>query len=117
VHGTKELPLAIEIASYTPAQVEAGKQRYNTAVAGATPSPACAACHRQETGVDHSPYFMAQFTDAALLSTIETGVNSDDQYQTSVAHKMTFTGANDKAGIVPYLRSLDPNLLPNEQAQ
>jgi hypothetical protein len=59
---------------------------------------------------------MAQFSDAALLSTIETGVNSDDGYKTQAPHVMTFTSATDKAGIVPYLRSLDPNLLPDEQA-
>jgi hypothetical protein len=116
-YGTKELPLAVEIAAYTPAQVTAGRQRYNAAVAGATPSPACATCHRQATGVDHSPYYMAQFSDAALLSTIETGVNSDDGYKTQAPHVMTFTSATDKAGIVPYLRSLDPNLLPDEQAE
>jgi hypothetical protein len=116
-YATKELPLAIEITAYTPAQVTAGRQRYNTAVAGATPSPACATCHRAATGVDHSPYYMSQYTDAALLSTIEAGLNTDDNYQTQAPHKMTFSGAADKAGIVPYLRSLDPNLLPDEQAQ
>lgn len=116
-HDAKELPLTVEIAAYTAAQVAAGKQRYNTAVAGATPSPACATCHRSATGVDHSPYYMSQYTDAALLSTIETGVNTDDNYQTKAPHKMTFGSATDKAGIVPYLRSLDPNLLPEQQAQ
>lgn len=116
-YAAKELPLALQITAYTAAQVTAGRQRYNAAVAGATPSAACATCHRAATGVDHSPYYMSQFTDAALLSTIESGVNTDDNYQTQAPHKMTFTGAADKAGIVPYLRSLDPNLLPDEQAQ
>ncbi len=115
-YGTKELPLAVQITAYTPAQVTAGRQRYNTAVAGASPSAACSTCHRSATGVDHSPYYMSQFTDAALLTTIETGVNTDDNYQTEAPHKMTFAGAADKAGIVPYLRSLDPNLLPDQQA-
>ncbi len=115
-YGTKELPLAVQITAYTPAQVTAGRQRYNTAVAGASPSAACSTCHRSATGVDHSPYYMSQFTDAALLATIETGVNTDDNYQTEAPHKMTFAGAADKAGIVPYLRSLDPNLLPDQQA-
>ncbi|HYX38657.1 MAG TPA: hypothetical protein VE954_36600 [Oligoflexus sp.] len=112
----KEVPLAITIATYTAAQVTAGRQRYNTAVAGATPSPACATCHRSATGVDHSPYYLSQFSDAAVLSTVETGLNTDDNYQTEAPHKMTFTGAADKAGIVAYLRSLDPNLFPDQQA-
>jgi hypothetical protein len=116
-YAAMEFPLAVQITAYTAAQVTAGRQRYNTAVAGATPSPACATCHRSATGVDHSPYYMSQFTDAAILSTIETGVNTDDNYQTEAPHKMTFGSAADKAGIVPYLRSLDPNLLPDEQAQ
>lgn len=113
--GSKEIPLTIQVTAYTAAQVTAGKQRYETAVAGATPSAACATCHRSATGIDHSPYYMAQYTDAALLSTIETGVNSDDNYQTKSPHKMTFATPAAKAGIVPYLRSLDPNLLPSEQ--
>jgi len=113
--GSTEIPLAIQVTAYTAAQVTAGKQRYETAVAGATPSAACATCHRSASGIDHSPYYMAQFTDAALLSTIETGVNSDDNYQTKSPHKMTFATPAAKAGIVPYLRSLDPNLLPSEQ--
>lgn len=114
--GSTEIPLAVEIAAYTAAQVTAGRNRYNTAVAGATPSPACATCHRSATGVDHSPYYLSQFSDAAVLSTVETGLNTDDNYQTEAAHKMTFATAADKAGIIPYLRSLDPNLLPDEQA-
>jgi hypothetical protein len=113
--GATEIPLAIQVTAYTAAQVTAGKQRYDAAVAGATPSPACATCHRAAQGVDHSPYYMSQYTDAALLSTIETGLNTDDQYQTKTPHKMTFATAAAKAGIVPYLRSLDPNLLPAEQ--
>ncbi len=114
-YGSAQISLAIQIANYTAAQVNAGRQRYETAVAGATPSPSCASCHRAATGVDHSPYYMSQYSDAALLSTIELGVNSDDNYQTKTPHKMSFTNAADKAGIVPYLRSLDPNLLPSEQ--
>ncbi len=114
-YGTTQISLAIQIATYTSAQITAGKQRYEAAVAGATPSPACATCHRAATGIDHSPYYMAQYSDAALLSTIELGVNSDDNYQTKTPHKMSFSSATDKAGIVPYLRSLDPNLLPSEQ--
>lgn len=113
--GSTEIPLAIQVTAYTAAQVTAGKQRYETAVAGATPSAACSTCHRSASGIDHSPYYMAQYTDAALLSTIETGVNSDDNYQTKSPHKMTFATPAAKAGIVPYLRSLDPNLLPAEQ--
>lgn len=113
--GSTEIPLAIQVSAYTAAQVTAGRQRYETAVAGATPSAACATCHRSATGIDHSPYYMAQFTDAALLSTIEAGLNTDDNYKTKSPHKMTFATPAAKAGIVPYLRSLDPNLLPSEQ--
>ncbi|WP_141732535.1 cytochrome c [Oligoflexus tunisiensis] len=111
-YGTTELPLAVTITAYTAAQITAGLNRYNTANGA---SPACASCHRQATGVDHSPYLMSQFSDAALLSTIETGTNSDDGYKTETPHMMTFANATDKAGIIAYLRSLDPNLLPEQQ--
>ncbi|MFW7377579.1 MAG: c-type cytochrome [Oligoflexus sp.] len=106
--GETSSSLTAEIAAYTPEQLAAGAERYNNAVAGDTPSPSCASCHAAENGVDHSPYFMAQFTDAGILSTIETGINSDDDYQTSAPHQMTFSSEEQKNGIVAYLRSLDP---------
>ncbi|MDQ3234008.1 MAG: hypothetical protein M3Q07_19535 [Pseudobdellovibrionaceae bacterium] len=116
-YGAMELSLPVTITAYTPAQVAAGKQRYDTAVGGANPSPSCASCHKTPDGVDHSPNYLTEYSDAGTLSFVETGFNSDIQFQTEVPHKMTFAGAGDKAGIVAYLRSLDPNLLPEEQGQ
>lgn len=109
--------ISIQIASYTPAQVALGKSRYLNAVPTPPGSPACASCHIATTGADHSPYLMAQFSDAAILGSIELGVNGDDGYQLKVMHKLTFASPEEKAGIVPYLRSLDPKLLPNQQPQ
>ncbi|MCX6130404.1 MAG: cytochrome c, partial [Proteobacteria bacterium] len=104
----KKLAAATTIATYTTAQITDGKARYTTAVAGATPSPSCLSCHGAQGGANHSPTWMAQFSDAALLSTIETGVNSDVNYKTKVAHKMTFAAPAQRDGIVAYLRSLPP---------
>ncbi|WP_141734011.1 c-type cytochrome [Oligoflexus tunisiensis] len=115
--GSAEMPLALEIAEYTAAQVAAGKQRYNTEVTGETYSPACASCHRTDRGANHSPYLMANYSDPGLLATIEAGVNTDDNWESNIPHKMIFANDAEKSGIVPYLRSLDPNLLPKDQVQ
>lgn len=110
--GTQESSTTLQISAYTPAQIAAGKARYNTAVAGATPSPACKSCHNGSGNApDHSPLLFAAFSDAGLLQTIETGVNGDDGYTTSITHKWTFNSAAEKASIVPFLRSIDPTTL------
>ncbi len=100
-------PITVTITPYTAAQVAAGKQRFTTAVTGATPSPACAACHTPPNGVDNSPYFEANYPDAGILSFVATGVNSDDGYKSATPHVMTFTTPDQKAGIVAYLRSIN----------
>ncbi|WP_141734000.1 hypothetical protein [Oligoflexus tunisiensis] len=105
-YGAEEISLAATISAYTSAQVAAGKQRYNTAVEGATPSPSCITCHGGGDGRSHGAFSL--YSDAGQLAFIETGVNSDDDYETEAPHKMTFASADGKAGIVPYLRSLDP---------
>lgn len=102
------LPHTISVAAYTPEQTAAGRARYSTAVEGATPSPTCASCHRAQGGRNHSPLFMSQYSDAGILSSVENGLNSDDNFQLRVTHRMTFATPEAKAGIVPYLRSLDP---------
>ncbi len=103
-----EAPLAVLLSAYTPEQTAAGRVRYTAAVEGATPSPSCASCHRAEGGRNHSPFFTSQYTDAGILSSVETGTNSDDQYKLKVTHLQTFATPEAKAGIVPYLRSLNP---------
>lgn len=103
-----EAPHTLMVAAYTPEQIAAGRARYNTAVEGATPSPSCASCHRAQGGVNHSPLFTAQYSDAGILSSVENGQNADDGYTLPVTHRMTFATPEAKAGIVPYLRSLDP---------
>lgn len=107
-YGTIEMTVPMLIAPYTAAQRNTGKDRYNTAVTGANPSPACTTCHRSEQAHNHSPSIIASYTDAGLLSFIETGVNSDDQRKSGSPHEMTFANADDKSGIIAYLRSLDP---------
>ncbi|WP_141733959.1 hypothetical protein [Oligoflexus tunisiensis] len=107
-YGTIEMTVPMLIVPYTVAQRNTGKARYNTAVEGATPSPACTTCHRSEQAHNHSPSIIASYTDAGLLSFIETGVNSDDKKTSVIPHKMTFANADDKSGIIAYLRSLDP---------
>lgn len=106
----ENLDIEVSIAQYTPAQVAAGSERYNNDVTDNVPTRSCASCHQSENGIDHSPFFMAQFSDAGILSTIETGVNSDDDYNTSIPHQWGFDNDDQKNGIVAYLRSLDPLL-------
>ncbi len=105
----KKISLAATIAPYTVQQLTDGSARYTTAVAGATPSPSCQSCHGAQGGANHSPTYLSQFGDAAILSTIETGKNSEDGYMTQIAHKMTFATPAQRAGIVAFLRSLPPS--------
>jgi mono/diheme cytochrome c family protein len=104
----KKKSLATTVSAYTAQQLNDGRARYTTAVAGATPSPSCQSCHGVAGGANHSPTYLARFGDAAVLSTIETGLNPEDGYKTSVAHKMTFATPAQRAGITAYLRSLAP---------
>lgn len=107
----KKLTLPVTIAAYTAQQLNDGRARYTAAVAGATPSPSCQSCHGVQGGANHSPTFLAQFADASILATIETGKNPEDGFMTKIAHNMTFATPAQRAGIVAYLRSLPP--MPN----
>jgi len=110
-------PLEIQVAAYTPEQVAAGKRRYLNSITTPEASPACASCHITPDGPNHSPYLMSQFSETGLLGSVETGLNSDDGYRLGIPHMMKFTDATERAGIIPYLRSLDPKLLPEEQSK
>jgi len=112
---TLTLPLLVKVSGYGPEQVTMGRKRYVSATEGNNPSPSCASCHSTVTGADHSPYLMTQFSDEGLLSSIETGVNSDDGYRLKVLHKQTFSDPLERLSIVPYLRTLDPKLTPDQQ--
>lgn len=112
-YGALEEKAKFQITAYTPAQVASGKARYNTAVGGATPSPACASCHNGSGNApSHSPTFLASYSDPSILSVVETGLNTDLDFELSVPHKWTFNSAAERASIVPYLRSIDPSTVP-----
>lgn len=114
------------VADYTSEQVQAGETRYHTA--GSDDRAACASCHQQAGGADHTPTEMAFHDDAALLSVVTAGRYPDrcltDEgeectcdtadcslvpgYVLSVDHTWNLT-EQEADGIVPYLRSLPPS--------
>lgn len=111
------------VAAYTSEQVTAGEARYTTD--GADDRQACASCHQEAGGADHTPTEMAFHDDAALLVVVTEGHYPDQcltdegepcscgtdgcslvpGYVLSVDHSWNLS-ETEAAGIVPYLRSL-----------
>jgi hypothetical protein len=115
----------VMVATYTADQVQAGATRYTTE--GGDDRQACASCHQQAGGADHTPTEMAFHEDAALLLVITAGHYPDQcltdsgeectcdtsgcervpGYVLEVEHTWNLT-EDEASGIVPYLRSLPP---------
>lgn len=113
VSGATRVDAELIVAEYDPAVVAAGEVRYT---APANPEgaqrTACASCHAQANGVDHSPLELAFFQDADILSAITTGMypatEEYDGYVLQGVNHMWNLDAAEQAGIVPYLRALAP---------
>jgi len=98
----------VTVNAYTPAQHDDGKARYT---ADAASGPACSSCHGPQKGApDHTPTVIGQFTDEEVAKTIESGVDPLGQ-ALPVEHKWSISD-KEKAGLLPYLRSLDPKGFP-----
>lgn len=108
VSGAKRVSATIVVTAYQAADVAAGSKRYNNPDdATAAQRSACVGCHGLANGVDHSPLQMAYYADDEILSAITTGMYPDGYTLRGVNHAWNVTDA-EKAGIVPYLRSLAP---------
>ncbi len=97
----------LHVQSYDAAAYDLGKARYMNGSDDGK-DPACTKCHdAQNGGIDHSPATMAGDQDPDVQAIITTGIVSEHPI-TSVVHKWTATGP-ELAGLVSYLRSLEPN--------
>jgi hypothetical protein len=96
------------IAQYDPAVVQAGRDRYYDMSKPGGSDEACYTCHGSVQGADHSPLEMSWFEDADILAAVLDGKYPSDGYVLkNVDHRWTMTEAQ-KAGIVPFLRQLQP---------
>jgi mono/diheme cytochrome c family protein len=102
--GDQRAETTLTIATYEAAKVTAGASRYTMGAAGA---PACAGCHGLANGVDHSPLQLAYYADEDILAAITTGKYPDGYELRGVQHAFMLA-EGERAGIVPYLRSLPP---------
>ena len=108
VSGDQKVSATIVVAQYDAAKVAEGSKRYNNPDnAAEAQRDACVGCHGLANGADHSPLQMAYFADDEILSAITTGAYPDGYELRGVNHAWNVTDA-EKAGIVPYLRSLAP---------
>jgi len=105
--GNQDLTATLTVTAYDTQVVEAGRNRYYTPANPGGKRIACSDCHTAVNGADHSPLEMEVFTDDEILSAIVTGAYPDGYVLKNVDHKWDLTDA-ERAGIVPYLRSLAP---------
>jgi mono/diheme cytochrome c family protein len=106
--GGVELEATLVVAQYDPDDVAIGAERYNEPVDAGQPGRiACQNCHGGPGGVDHTPLAMAYFEDHEILQVIVEGAYPDGGEVNDGNHIWDLTEA-EAAGIVPYLRSLQP---------
>lgn len=116
--GSTVLTSDLEVKAYTNDELAVGKTRYEQGTPGDGTRPACASCHQQEGGVDHSPLKMAGFDDPTVLGVIQNATYPDVAVGGSTTSAFSprgplkFTGHKwnlsdpEKEGILSYLRSL-----------
>jgi hypothetical protein len=105
--GGQKLEATLVVTAYTASVVNAGSDRYYTPANPGGAREACVTCHGNAQGADHSPLEMEVFTDDEILAAIVDGAYPDGYVLMNVDHKWALTDA-ERAGIVPYLRSLAP---------
>jgi hypothetical protein len=120
--GGKTYEADLQVATYTAAQYTLGQQRYmNPANAGAN-RMACAGCHAQANGVPHTPTEMAFADDQTLVTVITTGAYPPRMIDGKMVPGYTLQGtphkwdltADERTGIVAYLRALPPTIYEPE---
>lgn len=103
-----DLEATLAVLPYDAAVVADGDERYNNPVnANETTRIACQDCHGAPGGVDHTPLAMSYRNDADLLTIIADGMYPEGGEVNGGDHVWDLTEA-EAAGIVPYLRSLEP---------
>jgi hypothetical protein len=106
--GEIRLEATLEVLAYDPDDVAVGSERYNDPVnPNDTTRIACQDCHGGPDGVDHTPLAAAYFEDSEMLQIIADGVYPEGGEVNGGNHHWNLTEA-EAAGIVPYLRSLQP---------
>jgi hypothetical protein len=106
--GGLRLEAQLIVAAYDPADVAVGDGRYNDpASPNETDRIACQECHGGPDGVDHTPLALAYFSDAEVLEMVANGLYPEGTEVNEGNHHWNLTEA-EAAGIVPYLRSLQP---------
>lgn len=121
--GTQKAEATLTIASYPVAQYEAGKARY--AKGPNDKNPACMDCHAPGKGPDHTPTELDADTDDEIRNTFVTGTDPEGravdykgEFKTLLKgydHKWEVT-ADEKVGLVAYLRALKPLGFPEYDA-
>ena len=104
--GGTRAEATVIVSNYDRDIVTIGQNRYYD-MNGIGDRLACAACHNQPQGADHSPLEMEFFEDADILLAITDGMYPDGYVLKGVDHRWNLT-AEEAQGIVPYLRALAP---------
>ncbi len=103
----KTADTTLTVKGYDAASYDSGKARYMNGSDDGK-DPACTKCHdAQNGGIDHSPAALASDQDPDVQAIITTGIVNEHPI-TSVVHKWSATNS-ELAGLVIYLRSLEPN--------
>jgi hypothetical protein len=106
--GGIHLEATLEVLAYDAADVAVGDERYNDPVnPNDTDRIACQDCHGGPDGVDHTPLATSYRDDAEMLQIIADGTYPEGGEVNGGNHHWNLTEA-EAAGIVPYLRSLQP---------
>ncbi len=106
--GGIDLEASLVVLTYDSAVVAVGDQRYNAPEnANDTDRIACQDCHGDEQGVDHTPLAVSYRTDGELLQIITESMYPEGGLVLDGDHAWNLT-EGEAAGIVPYLRSLQP---------
>ncbi len=133
VKNGMEFTLELYVADYTADEIDLGKKRYYEPENPSATRRACASCHQQPGGADHSPLAIGFYDDAIVRAVATTGMSPKCVSQVSGSecvcggqdpgcyeipeeqrvlnvpggHSWEFT-ATELDAIVPYLRSLTP---------
>lgn len=94
----------LTVSSYTPAQYDAGKQRYTTEGAGNL--KACKSCHEtvtEENAPPHELGYVMQLSDAQFIEWVTTGKTGTRTAR--IKHTWEFANEAQKLGTVAYLRA------------
>ena len=106
--GDVHLEATLEVLAYDAADVAVGRGRYNDpASPNDTDRIACKDCHGGPDGVDHTALATSYLDDAEMLAIITEASYPDGGQVNGGNHTWQLTAA-EAAGIVPYLRSLEP---------